>query len=125
MVILPHKTECMVLTTRQKHQLRPLSLNPTLEKRPVQQVREHRILGVIIDEELKWQSHTDNVCKHFSRNLFLLSKRRHYVESDGRKICFQCAPALAYKLLLTCVGLLTSRAHAEELQTRTLAVVLD
>ena len=89
MVIHPHKTKCMVLTTRQKHQRRPLTLNLTLGKTPVQQVREHRVLGVIIDEELKWQSHIDNVCKHVSKNLFLLSQLRHYVDSDARKIFFQ------------------------------------
>ena len=82
MVIHPHKTKCMVLTTRQKHQRRPLTL--TLEKTPVQQEREHRVLGVIIDEELKWQSHIDNICKHVSKNLFLLSQLRH-----SRKIFFQ------------------------------------
>ena len=60
MVIHLHKTKCMILTTRQKHQRRPLTLNLTLGKSPVQQVREHRILGIIIDEELKWQSHIDN-----------------------------------------------------------------
>ena len=86
MVIHPHKTKCMVLTTRQKHQRRPLTLNLTLGKGPVQQVREHRVLGVIIDEE---QSHIDNICKHLSKNLFLLSQLRHYVDSDTRKIVFQ------------------------------------
>ena len=89
MVIHPHKTKCMVLTTRQIHQRRPLTLNLTLRKTRVQQVREHRVLGVIIDEELKWQSHIDNVCKHVSKNLFLLSQLRHYVDSDARKIFFQ------------------------------------
>ena len=33
MVIHPHKTKCMVLTTRQKHQRRHLTLNPTLGKK--------------------------------------------------------------------------------------------
>ena len=90
MVIHPHKTKCMVQTTRQKHQRRPLTRNRTLGKNPVQQVREHRLLGVIIDEELKWQSHIDNICKHLSKNLFLLSQLRHYVDSDARrKIFFQ------------------------------------
>ena len=89
MVIHPHKTKCTVLTTRQKHQRRSLTLNLTLGKNPVQQVREHRVLGVIIDEELKWQSHIDNICKHLSKNLFLLSQLRHYVDSDVREIFFQ------------------------------------
>ena len=29
----------------------------------VEQVREHRVLGVTLDEELKWQSHIDNIRK--------------------------------------------------------------
>ena len=76
----------MVLTARQRHQRRPVTLNLTLGKSPVQQVREHRVLGVIIDEELKWQSHIDNICKHLAKNLFLLSQLRHYVDSGARKI---------------------------------------
>ena len=89
MVIHPHKTKCMVLTARQKHQRRPLTRNLTLGKTAVQQVREHRVLGVIIDEELKWQSHIDNVCKRVSKKKILLSQLRHYVDSDARKIFFQ------------------------------------
>ena len=30
-----------------------------------------------------------NICKHLSKNLFLLSQLRHYVDSDARKIVFQ------------------------------------
>ena len=89
MVIPPHKTKCMVLTTRQKHQRRPLTLNLTLGKIPIQLVHEHRVLGVITDEKLKWQSHIDNICKHLSKNLFLLSQLRHCVGSNARKIFFQ------------------------------------
>ena len=79
----------MVLTTRQKHQRRPLTPNLTRGESPVQQVHEHRVLGVITEEELKWQSHIDNICKHLSNNLLMLSQLRHYVDSDARKIFFQ------------------------------------
>ena len=68
---------------------RPLTRNPTLGKSPVQQVREHRFLRVIIDQELKWQSHIDNIRKHLSGNLFVPSQLRHYVDSDTHKIFFQ------------------------------------
>ena len=40
MEIHPHKTKCIVLTTRQKHQRRPLTLTLTLEKGLV---RKHRV----------------------------------------------------------------------------------
>ena len=88
-IIHPHNAKCMVLTTRQKHQRRPLTLNLTLGRNSVQQVGEHWVQGLIIDEQLRRQSHIDNICKHVSKNLFLPSQLRHYVDSDARKIFFQ------------------------------------
>ena len=47
------KTKSMVLASRQKHQRKPLMLKPTLSAKLIEQVREHRVLGVTLDEELK------------------------------------------------------------------------
>ena len=44
----------MVVAARQKHQLKPLMLKLTLGTDIVEQVREHRVPGVTLDEELKW-----------------------------------------------------------------------
>ena len=74
MILHPSKTKSMILTTRQKHQLAPLTLNLTINDVPIEQVREHKVLGVIIDEELSWESHINYICKKLSRNLYLLSK---------------------------------------------------
>ena len=30
-------------------------------------------------------SHIDNICKHLSKDLFLFSQLRHYVDGDTRK----------------------------------------
>ena len=46
----------MVIATRQKHQLSPLQLKIILEKTDIEQVHEHRVLGVTIDAGMKWQS---------------------------------------------------------------------
>ena len=78
----------MVLASRQKHQLKPLILNLTLGTNITEQVREHRVLGITIDEELKWQPHIDNICKQVARNLFLLVQLRKYVDIDCRKLFF-------------------------------------
>ena len=43
----------MVTATRQKHQLSPLQLKLTLKKTDIEQVHEHRVLGVTIDAEMK------------------------------------------------------------------------
>ena len=52
-------------TKTKKRQLKLRTLNLTLGANIVVQVRQHGVLGVTIDEELKWQPHTDNVCKQF------------------------------------------------------------
>ena len=88
MVVHPGKTKSMVLASREKHQLKPLILNLTLGTNITEHVREHRVLGITTDEELKWQRHIDNICKQVARNLFLLGQLRKYVDIDCRKLFF-------------------------------------
>ena len=68
--------------------LKPLILNLTLGTNVIEQVREHRVLGITIDEELKWQPHIDNICKQVARKIFLLGQLRKYVDIDCRKLFF-------------------------------------
>ena len=63
MVIHPGKTKSMVLASRQKHQRKPLLFKLTLDTNIIEKVREHRVLRVTLDEELKRQPHIDSVCK--------------------------------------------------------------
>ena len=88
MVVYPGKTKSMALASRQKYQLKPLILNLTLGTNIIEQVREHRVLGITVDEELKWQPHIDNICKQVTRNYFLLGQLRKYVDIDCRKLFF-------------------------------------
>ena len=78
----------MVIATGQKHQLSPLQLKLTLEKTDIEQIHEHRVLGVTIDAEMKWQSQLSNVCKTVSKTLFLLSQLRYYVNVQARKLFY-------------------------------------
>ena len=57
----------MLLTTRQKHQLRPLHLNLSLKDSHIEQVHEHRHLGVIIDDEFSWRPHIIGTYKTVSK----------------------------------------------------------
>ena len=88
MVLNPSKTKYMLVTTRQKHQLRPLSLSLFLGSLPLQRVNNHKVLGVIIDDHLDWNSYTHKLCHKISSNLFLLSKLRHFVDIQTCKIFF-------------------------------------
>ena len=44
----PGKTNCTILASKQKHQLKPLMLNLAFGTNIIEQVREHRFLGVTI-----------------------------------------------------------------------------
>ena len=46
----------MIITSRQRHQRRPLTLDLKLESNSIRQVQVHKVLGVYLDQELKWQS---------------------------------------------------------------------
>ena len=48
------------------HQLKPLMLHFTLGTNIADLFREHRVLGVILHEELKWQRHIENLCKQMA-----------------------------------------------------------
>ena len=65
-VINPIKTNSMKIATRQKHQLSPSPLDLVLNGAKIDQVSEHRLLGITIDNTLRWDSHTSNVCKTVS-----------------------------------------------------------
>ena len=88
MGINPIKTKSMTIATRQKHQLSPLPFDLVLNGAKIAQVSEHRLLGITIDNKLRWDSHINNVCKTVSRRVFRLSKLRCIVDIDTRKLFF-------------------------------------
>ena len=67
MCLHPEKTKCMVIATHQKHQRSPLRLKLDINSKTVVRVEEHRVLGIAIDDEFKWQSHVSNICKTVSK----------------------------------------------------------
>ena len=63
MILNSSKTKSMVITSRQKHQLDTLSLNLSVNSSKIEQVKEHRVLGLVIDQEMKWEAHIRSLCK--------------------------------------------------------------
>ena len=88
MIMNPTKTESMVITTRQKHQQSKLSLNLTLQGSAINQVNKHKLLGLIVDDQFKWESHIHHLCKILSRNIFLLRKLIKVTDSESRMMFF-------------------------------------
>ena len=83
MILNSSKTKSMVITTRQKHQLETLSLKLSVNSSNIEQVKEHRVLGIILDQEMKWEAHIRSLCKKLARNLYLLSKLSSYASRDA------------------------------------------
>ena len=83
MLLNPEKTKSMVVATRQKHQRSIPPLRLMLNSQVIEQVSEHRHLGVILDDQLKWQAHINSITNAVAKNVYLLSRLRHFCSSDA------------------------------------------
>ena len=100
MLINPLKTKSMIITTRQTHQLSDLSLRLSSDGQNIENVTEHRLLGLIVDSKFKWQAQMEHIFKNMSKNkqLFLLSQLQHIINIDTRKLFYnvQIKPHIDY-----------------------------
>jgi hypothetical protein len=88
MILNPKKSKSMLITTRQKHQRSSFSINLLIEGKSIEQVSEHKLLGLTVDDKLQWQPHTDHLSKILSKNLYLLSRLQSVIPQDARKLFF-------------------------------------
>jgi retron-type reverse transcriptase len=88
MVLHPGKTKSMAIATRQKHQIQPLTLNLYSNSCMIEQVNEHKVLGITFDQTLSWKSHIDSLCKRLAQNLFLLGQLKFFLNSHALKTFF-------------------------------------
>ena len=82
MLLNPEKTKSMVAATRQKHQRGIPPLRLMLNSQVIEQLSEHRHLGVILDDQLKWQAHINSITNAVAKNVYLLSRLRHFCNSE-------------------------------------------
>lgn len=80
MVLRPAKTKSILIATRQKLQRRLQPLQLQLNAEPVERVTERKFLGIHVDEQLSWETHTNAVCKTIAKNTFLLYQLRHVTD---------------------------------------------
>ena len=57
------KTECTLVGSRQRLQVSPSNPQIVIGNHITMQVSSKKVLGVIIDEQLKWKEHNDEQCK--------------------------------------------------------------
>ena len=73
MIINPVKTKSVIFTTRQKRQLSDLSLRLSLDGQNIENVTEHRLLGLIVDNKFRWQAQIEHICKSISKTTTTVS----------------------------------------------------
>ena len=88
MILHPEKSKSMIITTHQKRQLHQYQLKLRINNIDIEQVKKHKLLGIIIDENLTWEDHINHLYKQLSQNLFLLSKLKPYLNTFALKIFF-------------------------------------
>ena len=72
-----------------------LPLNLKFVTTPAEHVSKHRLLGVTVDEQLKWQTHINNICTTVSRNIYLLSKLSQ-IGSHEAKLAFSFVDIMSH-----------------------------
>ena len=89
MKLHPKKSKYLIIITRQKRQnlcLRSHSL--FINGELMEEVDHHKILGVIVDNNLSWSYQLSMLCKQLSRKVYQLSRIKHFLDIDSRKLFF-------------------------------------
>ena len=73
------KTESVLVGSRQRLQQSLNNPQIVISNHIIQQVSTKKVLGVIIDEQLKWKEHNDLQCKKISPSIALLRKAKQFV----------------------------------------------
>ncbi len=83
LVLNTDKTVCMILSTHQcTATLTNCTLNLNVGDKPIKQVNEANLLGIIIDESFTWDKHINKVCNKISKILGLLKRLKKFIPSN-------------------------------------------
>ena len=98
MVINMPKTKCMVVGTRARLQSQHSKcLDRSISDIPIEQVKEHKLLGLVIDQHLTWQNHLDYICAKVAQRLALERRIKSFLSTDNRHIFYRAMVAPLYE----------------------------
>ena len=83
------KSGCMLVCTRQKRMnLRCASLDIYFDNESIPQVSSHRLLGIILDQNLTWCDHIDMLLNRISSKIYQLSRIKNFIDINTRKLFY-------------------------------------
>ena len=103
MLINPVKTKSMVITTRQKHQLSDLSLRLSLDGQNIENVTEHRLLGLIVANP-DWKHMRKHVKKTKQQKTVSSFSAATYHQHRYQKTLLQRSHNTSHRLCVSNVG---------------------
>ena len=70
----------MLITTKQRrHHRRNNQLAITLNDQELQQVKQHKVIGVDVDGNLQWRGHVNGVFEKVPQTLALFRRIKHFL----------------------------------------------
>ena len=101
-------------------------LNLKINDNDIVQVDKFKYLGIVIDCELKWNVHTDELCKKVGKMISFLGRLRNYVNETVLKLVYNAAimPHFDYGDVLWHSGTKSQVDMFQKLQNRAGRIIL-
>ena len=77
------KTEFMLIVSKRKLTQLTENQNIYIGNHNIKQVSKKKVLGILLDEELKWKEHNNAQCKTLSKSIALLKKAKCFVTYEA------------------------------------------
>ena len=87
MAINPVKTNSMLIGSKQKLKSAPV-LDINIENKKIQRVKSQKLLGIYIDENLKWNIQVQNVCKLIQNKKALLKRISYFLTAEMKELFY-------------------------------------
>ena len=98
---MPQKTKCMLVGSSHKLS-KSRDLHLTIGDYKIECVKQYKLLGVNLDNNLKWSFHVDNIHKKLTNKLLLLRRIKPYITLEMRKLYYNSyiLPIIDYGIIL-------------------------
>ncbi len=124
------KTKCMILANRGivenylQNDIHNLSLN--INQQNLEVVTQYKYLGIIIDNELKFEKHIDYLCKKISKKIGFLARVGRCLSLQTRKIIYNTIvlPHFTYGSTILFMANKTDLQRLQRLQNRGMRTIL-
>ena len=80
---------CQILSKLLERHMSSTSLSVHVNSVELEQVQSHKLLGVIIDTQLNFNEHIDNLWKKLTQCIAVLKKIRHHLPLDQRILYYK------------------------------------